>query len=452
MPTFQQNDHRASRSPSGESEYYDPKEYPQLDGAFDEKPEGYNQTIPRRNNKLTCFGKGAIGKVKSITNVGKSFPTFKPKSCSASPSLAKGSPATVSQSRLFPFSSRETTKKPLSEKSPNRPLVPAITSALKLTSPTLQSLQEDSRALLKPDTPTESIRNEVVITPGIPSPNERNAPIYRTSKSLHSVSTETSETFEKESEKESRRPFNARPFEGLHKRRGASVTPTRSIDEFRHTVRKILIQGTKADEFRTFSKTFKLSTPMPTDIAILTGCSNTSSAVELNMENTDGSDSDCDNSLTHRAATPYNSDAPKTSDLRASSKTCKPERPTPADIAIISGHGNSAANKTDPDNINETRKNVLLNITIPTEPQSSVKEVESVARFWRDVQYTKKLRRLADEREFLVRKKDLKHFAATFKLPTPMPSDIAELTSKSHPAKQMELPRQESCEIFEVDS
>jgi hypothetical protein len=241
---------------------------------------------------------------------------------------------------------------------------------------------------------------------------------------LHSASTESFENFEKES----RRPFNPRPFEGLHKKRGASVTPTRSTDEFRHTVRKILIQGTKADEFRTFSKTFKLSTPMPTEIAILTGCSNSSSAVELNMENTDGSYSDGDHSFMNRAGTPHNSNAPKTSVL------------------------SSTANKTNFDNQDETRKNELSDTTMPTETQSSVKGVESVARFWRDVEYTKKLRRLADEREFLVRKKDLKHFAETFRLPTPMPSDIAELTSKSHPAKQRELPRQESCEIFEVDS
>jgi len=444
-PTFRENDRGASRSPSRESEDYSIKEFLQFDGAFDEKPEGYNNTIPRRNNKLSCFGKGAIGKVKSITNVAKDFPAFKTKSRSSSPSLAKRSPATVSQSRLFPFSTRETTKKPLSEKSPNRRLVPAITSALKLTSPTLESLQEDSRALLKPETPAESIHisEPVAPTSTLQSPDKRHTPTYRTSKSLHSASIETFETFEKKTGP----PLNPRPFEGLHSRRGASVTPTRSTDEFRQTVRKIIIQGTKADEFKTFSKNFKLSTPMPADIAVLTKHYNLSS--EMNMDGPDSCESE--GSLIYGEGISYNMDVPKGSDLRCFSSNSKLEAQMPAGIAMFSGSGTYTINKMSPHNTSGTRKNEL-SITAPSETQSSIKEAQSVARFWRDVEYTKKLRRLANEREFFVRKQDLIRFAETFKLPTPIPSDIAALTSRGRPAQQMEPPRPQSCEFFEPNS
>jgi hypothetical protein len=242
---------------------------------------------------------------------------------------------------------------------------------------------------------------------------------------LHSASTESFETFEKES----RRPLNPRPFEGLHNRRGASVTPTRSTNEFRHTVRKILIQGTKADEFRTFSRTFKLSTPMPTEIAVLTGNDTTSARcdqnrdTQLNMGDTDGSDSE--GIFPNAEDTSYYTDMSKTSDPRTPSKTYKLETPVSRDE--------------------------LLDLTIPAEGQPSVVEAQSVARFWRDVEYTKKLRTLANEREFFVRKNALKHFAENFKLPTPMPSDIVALTSRG-PAEQMELPRQQSSEILEVDT
>jgi hypothetical protein len=275
-PAPQETDDPASQSPSQVSEYYEPPGFPQFDGAFDEKPVGYNRVIPCRNHRLSDLGKGAIGKVKTITaNIAKDFPAFKSRGRSKSPELTNEVKPVIigTQTKIFPFPVQES-KKALAEKSPNRRLVPAIVSALKLTSTDFESVQEDSRELLKPETPTQSPTTRGT-TPTIPSSEKpfRNVPIHKSGHSSPNTSTETFNGLEynfgvqRGLEKDI---FDRRTFDGLNKRRGASVTPTRSTNEFRHTARKIIVEGNQAEELRNFSNTFKLAKPMPADIATIT--------------------------------------------------------------------------------------------------------------------------------------------------------------------------------------
>lgn len=231
---------------------------------------------PYRKHKLSDVGKGALKKIQTITaNVAQCFPDCKSRGCSESHSPVKWTQPIVnrSESESFTFPARERPNTALSENPPGRRLVPAITSALRFSTD-FESAQDDIQEFLNPETPTQSPTTRGT-TPNIPSSEEysRNTPLQGTSNSTPNTSTETFNSLEHKPRANptiAKDIFDRRTFQGLNKRRYASATPTRTTDNFRHTVRKIIAEGNQAEDLREFSHTFKLATPMPADIASIT--------------------------------------------------------------------------------------------------------------------------------------------------------------------------------------
>lgn len=277
MRRREQTDSPTSQTPSSASEYYDLPEIPLFDGAFDDKPTNCNTILPARSYKLSDLRKGAISKVKNITaNVGN-FPVFRPRGRSRSRRPTNETEPVVigAQARTFPVASEDSPKRVLAEKSPNRRLVPAIKSALNFTNPYIENEHEEVRELLKPETPTGSPTTRGT-TPTIPLSEKRtrSVPLLLSHNSTPNTSTESLNRIENFGVQRllEKDIFDRRTFEGLslHKERGASLTPTRSTNDFRYTVRKIIVEGNQAEDLRNFSNTFKLATPMPADIATIT--------------------------------------------------------------------------------------------------------------------------------------------------------------------------------------
>ncbi|TVY42128.1 putative RING finger protein [Lachnellula occidentalis] len=265
----------ASRSRSLASDYFESSEIPQLDGAFDEDPVAYDR-LPSRKYKLGSLGKGALGKVQTITtNVAQSFPDFKSGGCSESRPPAKWTQPIVngSKSESFTFPARGRPNTAFVDSPPSRRLVPAITSALGFSTD-FESVQGDIEDFLNPETPTRSPTTRGT-TPNISSPEgqSKHTALHGRFNSTPNTSTETFNSLKHKSNANpgiAKDIFDRRTFKGLSKRRHASVTPIRTTDAFRHTVRKIIVEGNQAEDLREFSHTFKLATPMPADIATIT--------------------------------------------------------------------------------------------------------------------------------------------------------------------------------------
>ncbi|KAF4621641.1 hypothetical protein G7Y89_g14508 [Cudoniella acicularis] len=254
-PPIKEPERQERRSPSQVSEYYESSEFPQLDGACDEppprrnistrydnaefpqldgpgdeRPLERNKTI-RRKNRFSDLGKEAVGKVKEITS------NFGFKSRSKARRQSEQNTSVAESTDWTPTLNTEKEDTCLSEQSINIPRNRDTSSPVKLAQGYLTII-----TTTKPEVPRLEVPTEEFGSLDVNDPRQR--------ENLKPLCTSSM--------------YSARDSH-----RDLSLTPSRSTNEFRSTVRRI-IEESKAEEFKRFADSFKLSTPMPADIVSMT--------------------------------------------------------------------------------------------------------------------------------------------------------------------------------------
>ncbi|KAH6673407.1 hypothetical protein B0J14DRAFT_654069 [Halenospora varia] len=207
--------------------------FSQMDGAYDDLPLERNKTL-RRKNRFSDLGKEAVDKVKEIT---KDFPAFKFKGRSKGrrQSEQTSSGSHPDKTDLAPSIHTEKEEGGFSEQSINIP-------RNRITSPPIKPIELNLESF----------------TPPVPIPIPQALEPDVSAGDLGSFESSSSPPMQDGKLRRDLSIYSARDSQR------SSLAVSRSTNEFRSTVRKI-IEDSKAEEFRKFADSLQLPTSSSTD-------------------------------------------------------------------------------------------------------------------------------------------------------------------------------------------